>query len=104
MEENEFSKLADAVFKRLITAIDAHDAEDIEVDRAGDVLTIVLRGAKKCILNTQKPTRQLWLACGTTAWHFDYRAGVWQDDKGRGALDAILAEIIQKESGLAITL
>jgi CyaY protein len=109
IDEAVFAKLADAAFRRVLSAIDGVDAEDAEVDRAGDVVTIVLRGKKKCILNTQRPTRQLWLAYGTHAWHFNYvesaqpDAGAWQDDKGRGELFATLSVILKEETKLDVS-
>ena len=52
----------------------------------GDVLTIAFKNGVKAVLNTQRPTRQLWLAARANAWHFDYDAATdrWVDDKGKG--------------------
>ena len=38
-------------------------------------------------MNTQRPVRQIWLAGGDRAWHFDWNASTeqWLDDKGSGA-------------------
>jgi CyaY protein len=99
MDEPTFAVLADAVFKRVLNAVDQIDAEDAEADRAGDVLTILLRSKKKCILNTQRPTRQLWLACGTKAWHFDFANDRWTADKAPGdELYATLRGIVKEET------
>lgn len=102
MDETTFSQLADEVFKRVLAAVDAQDPEDAEADRSGDVVTVLLRGKKKCVLNTQRPTRQLWLACGTQAWHFDYKDGGWSDDKGRGELFVVLRDVVKREAGLSL--
>jgi CyaY protein len=36
------------------------------------------------VVNTQRPTRQLWLAANARAWHFSYdpTGKRWVDDKG----------------------
>jgi CyaY protein len=90
MDERRYMDLADAALKRVIAAFDDVDLDDADVDGAGDVVTITLRpgqAAKKVVLNTQRPARQLWLAGGGRAWHFDYDelGARWLDDKGTGA-------------------
>jgi CyaY protein len=102
MDDAAFATLADQVFKRVLAAVDSLEPEIAEADRAGDVVTVLLRGKRKCILNTQRPTHQLWLACGTQAWHFGHKDGMWQDDKGRGELFAILGEVVKAEAGVAL--
>ena len=53
---------------------------------AGDVITLTFASGKKAVLNTQRPTRQLWLAANARAWHFgwDDASKTWRDDKGEG--------------------
>lgn len=86
MDERRYLDLADVALKRVIAAFDDVDLDQADVDSAGDVVTITLRGSKKVVLNTQRPTRQLWLAGGGRAWHFSYDEGGqrWLDDKGHG--------------------
>ncbi len=58
------------------------DAARLDVERpAAGVLTLTFADRSKCVLNTQKPTRQLWLAYGATAWHFAQAEGTqeWRD-------------------------
>lgn len=86
MDERRYLDLADAALKRVMAAFDDVELDDADIDSAGDVVTITLRGSKKVVLNTQRPTRQLWLAGAGRAWHFTYdEAGArWLDDKGQG--------------------
>ncbi len=89
MDERRYLDLADAALKRVVSAFDDVELDEADVDTAGDVVTITLRpgaAGKKVVLNTQRPTRQLWLAGGGRAWHFSYdESGArWLDDKGHG--------------------
>lgn len=86
MDERRYLDLADAALKRVLAAFDDVDLDDADVDGAGDVVTITLRGGRKVVLNTQRPTRQLWLAGAGRAWHFSYdeSRARWLDDKGLG--------------------
>ena len=59
------------------------------------------------VVNTQLPTRQLWLAANARAWHFSYDAGKsqWLDDKGQGVdLFEQIGRIVQDGAGVALKL
>jgi CyaY protein len=98
MDERRYLDLAKDALERVIAAFDDVDLDEADVDTAGDVVTITLRPQaqkKKVVLNTQRPTRQLWLAGGGKAWHFswDEAESRWMDDKGRGELFGTLAAL-----------
>ncbi len=105
MDEASYQQLADRTFKRIEDALVDVDAEDVDVERSGDVVTLTFKGNKRCVLNTQRPTRQIWLAANARAWHFSYDAArdVWVDDKQPAVeLFAILADVVKQGSGVAI--
>src|SRR4051812_24782710 len=84
MDEREYMKHADAAFKRIENAFAEVDPDLADCERTqGDVLTITFGDGKRCIINTQRPTRQIWVAANARAWHFSFdEAGqVWRDDK-----------------------
>ena len=98
MQENVYLALAEGAFRAIGDALDAVDSELVDCESAGDVITLTFAGGRKCIVNTQRPTRQIWLAASARAWHFswDAEAGKWLDDKGRGdELFATLARIVK---------
>jgi CyaY protein len=105
VEESTYQKLAESALHELETLLDDVDAEDVDVERAGDVLTLTFRNKKKCVINTQRPTRQIWLAADARAWHFawDDASRRWLDDKGQGIelIDRVRA-IVKEQSGVAI--
>jgi CyaY protein len=81
------------------------DADDVDVERAGDVLTLTFRDGKKAVINTQRPTRQLWLAANARAWHFswDGARSRWMDDKGQGVeLFERVAAIVKEHAGIVV--
>lgn len=86
MDERRYLELADVAFKRVIDAFETVDVDEADAEAAGDVVTITFRGGARCVVNTQRPTRQIWVAGGKRAWHFSYDAerGTWLDDKGSG--------------------
>lgn len=104
MDETTYYRHAEAAFRRVEAALEAFDADDVDFDRAGDVLRLTFRDGGKCVLNTQRPTRQLWLAADAQAWHFSLDdAASWRDDHG-SELDifARVAEIVGRHVGRAV--
>ena len=86
MDEAHFRKLADAAFRRIEDGFDHIDADDADVEAAGNTLNIAFRGGSRCVVNTQAATSQIWLAGGQSAWHFSYDPASerWLHDKGSG--------------------
>ena len=83
VEEREYESLAREAFDRVIDMFDDVDPDDVDVEQAGDVITLTCASGKRVVMNTQRPARQIWLAGDERAWHFSFdpdRAG-WFDDK-----------------------
>ena len=102
MDETTYYRHAKAAFAKVEDALDALDSDAFDFDRAGDVLTVTFSNGKKCILNTQRPTRQLWLAADAQAWHFSFDEAklAWLDDKGAGLdLFVQVSTIVQRHAG-----
>jgi CyaY protein len=107
MEEPKYLQLADQTFKRVMDAFDAVDPDVAEAFMAADVLTIAFANGIRCVLNTQRPVRQLWCAARASAWHFDYdpARGCWVSDKHpNDELFSVLREIAQREAGITVEL
>jgi CyaY protein len=103
MEESRYQKLADSAFRQIEDLFRDVDTEVVDCERAGDVVTLLFRGGKKCVLNTQRPTQQIWLAANARAWHFSYdeTKSAWLSDKDASQeLFAELRQIVKASSGL----
>ncbi len=106
MDEATYLRLADEAFRTIGDAFEDIDPDAIDCEAAGDVVTLTLRGGKKYVVNTQRPTRQIWLAAAARAWHFSYdeRSRRWLDDKGTGdELYAVLARVVREGAGVDVT-
>lgn len=107
MDESNYQKIADVALQAIEKMLDEVDAEDVDCERSGDVVTLTFKSGKKAVINTQRPTRQIWLAANARAWHFsfDQSTSRWLDDKGEGVeLFRKVAAVIQESSGIAVTL
>lgn len=105
MDETTYLQLAHEALKALATRFDRLDPDAADAESTGDVLTVTFANGVKCIVNTQRPTRQLWVAAKSRAWHFswDERTREWRDDKDASVeLFAQVARVTQEQSGLTL--
>lgn len=102
MDEARFRLLADETFRRILDGFDAIDADDADVETAGNTINISFRDGTRCVVNTQSAVCQIWLAGGRSGWHFSYddAAGKWLHDKGSGdELFSTLAQLTKSAIG-----
>jgi CyaY protein len=105
MDESTYEKLAKATMRTITTAFDDVDPDVADCESAGDVITLTLAGKAKCVVNTQRPARQIWLAANARGWHFswDDAKKKWLDDRGQGEeLFATLARIVKDATGAEV--
>ena len=104
IDESHYLRLVAIAFRKIEDALEDVDPGDIDFDSAGDVMTLTMKNGVRCIVNTQRPVRQIWLAARSTAWHFswDEKTSQWMDDKGRGELFATLTAVAKEHAGLAV--
>ena len=98
LDEPTYLRLADEAFARIEAGFEEVDPDVVDCERAGDVLTLTFANGKRCVVNTQRPVRQMWLAANARAWHFGWDEGSrrWLDDKATGDdLFGVLARIVR---------
>lgn len=105
-QESEYHREADRCLDDLLARLDAFDPDELEADLSGGVLKIAFPDRRNCIVNRQAAARQIWMAEGATAWHFEFDATgrQWLDTKGRGELRQILGGVLSRRLGRAIAL
>jgi CyaY protein len=102
MDEARYNQLVAGIFKRMVAAADGIDPDVLEADTTGDMLTLTAPSREKCIINTQRAVRQIWVAGKSQGIHFSYdeATGTWKDDKGRGLeLFSFVAQVVREISG-----
>lgn len=109
MDESRYQQLADVALRAIETLLEDVDAETVDLARSGDVLTLTFANRTKAVINTQRPTRQIWVAANARAWHFDFdesagAPGRWMDDKGQGVeLLGQIAAIVKDSAGIVLS-
>jgi len=106
IDESAYLELAHGAFRRIVDAFDDVDIDDADVESAGDVITITWKDGTRCVVNTQRPVRQVWLAGGDRAWHFDWDGATasWRDAKGSGVELEGAIESIARARGVDVSI
>ncbi len=102
MDEATYNQLVAAAFKRIVAAADALDPDVLEAESTGDMVTLTAASREKCIVNTQRAVRQIWVAGRGQGIHFSYdsASGRWKDDKGKGLeLLGFVADVVRQMTG-----
>ena len=104
MDESRYQQVAAVAFRAIEDMLDDVDAELVDVERSGDVLTLTFSSGSKAVINTQRPTRQIWLAANARAWHFHYDEPTarWLSDKDGAELLSQIAAIVKASTGLDV--
>ncbi|HTN48588.1 MAG TPA: iron donor protein CyaY [Burkholderiaceae bacterium] len=101
MTESEFLERAEAALAGIEDAVDASGL-DIELSRAGNVLTLELSDGGRVVVNSQLPMRQLWLAARSGAHHYQWSDGSWRDTRDGTEFFSALSRIVSALSGSAV--
>lgn len=78
MDRSRFVKLATEALEHIEDRLAAIEHEDLDVELAGDVLTISFSDGARFIINAHSAAGQIWMAADRSAWHFD-----WDEARGR---------------------
>jgi CyaY protein len=109
LTEPEYRAKLQAVYDRVLNALDHVDPDVCEADLSQGALTIKLANGARWVLSGQPPVRQLWLAVASRgrAFHFDYdpTGDAWRDDKGEGLeVVSLLETLLREDAGLKVKL
>ncbi len=80
--------------------------ELLDVNLAGDVLTLAFEDGGKFVINAHSAAEQIWMAAGTSAWHFDLVSEDerWIASKTNDELMATVARVVGERLGEAVEL
>jgi CyaY protein len=103
MNESEFLTLAEQTLDAIERAVEACGA-DIEITRAGSVLTLELEDGSRIVVNSQTPMRQIWVAARSGGFHFERADDRWIDTRDHTELFAALSRIVSAQGVTPVVL
>jgi CyaY protein len=106
MERGRFVKLSAAALEHIEEVLGGLEHDDLDVDLAGDVLTLSFSDGAKFVINAHSAAGQIWMAANKDAWHFDYdEAGDrWVAAKTGDELMATVARTVGERLGQPLAL
>ncbi len=104
IDEATFEATADRVLARLEIAL--NDVDGLEADLESGILTIEFEDGARFVVNSHRAARQIWMAAGANAWHFDVEAstGVWTAKKSGDELWAQIEQSVGQKLGRSLEL
>jgi CyaY protein len=106
MERAEFTKLSARALEHIEEGLADLEHENLDVDLAGDVLTLDFSDGVKFVINSHSAAGQIWMAANRNAWHFDYQPqdGTWVAGKTNEELMATVAREVGTKLGVSVSL
>lgn len=104
MERGEFQKVSADALEHIDAELGALEHEELDVQLAGDVLTLAFADGTRYVINAHSAALQVWMAAERNAWHFDYDGGRWVAQKTGDELMSTVARVVGEKLRLAIAL
>ncbi|GAB2991500.1 iron donor protein CyaY [Psychrosphaera aestuarii] len=102
MNDSQYHQLADDLLNQLQDSIDDIDF-DLDYETAGGILEVIFPNGTKIIINKQAPLHQIWVATKFNGHHFEYKDGLWIDNRTDVELFTLLNDAGSKQAGTAIS-
>ena len=105
MDRKNFFREAEKALRHIDEVLGDLELDTLDVELAGDVLTLAFADGDKFIINAHSAAGQVWMAAGKEAWHFDLREdGRWIASKNGDELMSTLARVVGTKLGRRVEL
>lgn len=101
MNDTEYHQLADELLIQLQDAVDEVEF-DLDYESAGGIVEVEFPNGSKIIVNKQAPLHQIWVATKFNGHHFEFKNGVWIDNRTGEELWSLLNDSATKQAGETI--
>jgi len=106
MDRARFHEVSTAALEHIDDGLGSLEHEDLDVQLAGDVLTLAFSDGTRYVINAHSAALQVWMAADRNAWHFDYdeASGRWIAGKTGDELMATVARVVGEKLGQPVVL
>jgi CyaY protein len=97
MDEKDFARSAADALRKLDDSL--RDLDGLEVDLAGDILTMEFEDGSKFVANSHSAAQQIWLSANMQAWHFGWHENTrsWRDTRSGAELFTELGRLVSEK-------
>lgn len=104
LTESRFEVLADQTLNRLVDALSDAEDDGLDADLESGVLTVAFADGVKYVINSHRAARQIWMAAGTSAWHFDWDGSAWISTRTHEELWTLVEQRVGQKLGRALSI
>lgn len=106
LDRKTFMRESTRALEHLDEVLGDLEHERLDVQLSGDVMTLTFSDGARFIINAHSAAEQVWMAAGTTAWHFDWIAEsrTWVAGKTDEELMATVARVVSEKLGEAVSI
>lgn len=104
LSEAKFEGIADATLEKMVETVSDLEDDALEADLESGVLTLRFDDGVKYVINSHRAARQIWMAAGASAWHFDYDGEAWISTKTGEELWSLVEHHMSKKLGRNVQL
>lgn len=101
---SDFELIADDTLDKMVEVLSDLEDDSLEADLESGVLTVRFEDGVKYVINSHRAALQIWMAAGTTAWHFDWNGQAWISSKSHEELWATLSKKVGAKLGTPVEL
>ena len=106
MTDSEFLDLAESLLRAVEASCDRindQNLADIDNQRVGGMVTLVISNGSQIVINLQKPLHEVWLAARSGGYHFKFDGQQWIDSKGQGEFFSSLSRFASAQAGCELS-
>lgn len=106
VDRKRFHTESSRALERIDETLGDLEHTDLDVDLAGDVLTLSFSDGSRFVINAHSAAEQIWMAAEKTAWHFDFDEGTstWIAHKTDDELMRTVSRVVGQKLGTEISL
>lgn len=99
MTDQEYQREAATCLARVARWVDRVNDDGLDMTTTDGLVALEFDDGAKYVLNRQGGSRQMWLAAGARAWHYDWNGQGWVDDRDGHRLEARIVEVVAAKLG-----
>lgn len=106
MERRDFVRESAKALEHIERVLGDLEHENLDPQLGGDVLTLAFEDGAKFVINAHSAALQVWMAAGTSAWHFDFDSerGAWIAAKNGDELMSTVGRVVSEKLQTTVSL
>jgi CyaY protein len=105
MTDSDYLDRAEALLRSIEQTVDRiNDSTEADIDaqRVGGMVTLVMANRSQVIVNLQKPLQEVWMAAKSGGYHYKFGAAGWVSTRDGTEFFADLSRDVSAQAGMTL--